>query len=258
MTGNAIISAIAGYGYEDISDFLISALRNTSADIVLITPRLSSPLRQRLLSSPRVRIVEVNFQDEPWKMAIKRFAYARQLLTQLDASQALLCDARDVFFQADPFAEHSEGIVFAEEPKRICECPINTGWIREFFTAELARNIGENPVLCVGTILGPRNSLVDFLERFTASIETVIGARKEPAWGIDQACLNSLVWGGALSIPHTTAANHRGFALTLYHETQLHLNMHGKLVGINGEIIPVIHQQDRYPWLMEHLRHGLG
>lgn len=252
MARNIILSAIVGYSYEKIDLFLTSALRNTTADILLITSSPSAQLRQQLLSSPRVTLIDINFQGEPAEMVFRRFFIAREILTKINADEILLSDARDVYFQSDPFGV--EGVVFAEEPQLISGCKVNSNWIKKYLGEDEFQTITSNPILCGGTILGQRLELINFLDNFTKTIEAVRSRQTNLAWGVDQACLNSMVWNTHSSPTYKTSKNYQGFALTLFHEKSFLMNSEGRLINRDRSIIPVIHQYDRFPWLEQHLR----
>lgn len=252
MAKNIILSAIVGYSYDKIDLFLTSALRNTSAEIILITSKPSPQLRHQLLSSPRVKLVDVNFQGEPTEMVFRRFFIAKEVLARIEADEILLSDARDVYFQSDPFG--IEGVVFAEESKLISDCQINSGWIKKYLGEDELQAVSSNPILCGGTILGKRLELIEFLDRFTQKMAEVRSQQTNLAWGVDQACLNSLVWQNYSNSSYKTAKNYQGFALTLFHEQSFFLNREGRLINRDRSVIPVIHQYDRIPWLAQHLR----
>ncbi|WP_261789764.1 hypothetical protein [Synechococcus elongatus] len=252
MGKNVILSAVVGYSYDKVDLFLSSALRNTSADVILIASKTSPQLRHQLLSSPRVKLVTIDFQGELTEMVFRRFFIAKEILAKIEADEVLLSDARDVYFQSDPFG--IEGIVFAEEPQLIASCQVNSSWVKKYLGEDEYQIISSNPVLCAGTILGERLELISFLEHFTQKMSSLRSRQTDLAWGVDQACLNSMVWNTHSNPTYKTSRNYQGFALTLFHEQSFLINAEGRLINRDRSIIPVIHQYDRFPWLAQHLR----
>jgi hypothetical protein len=264
---DAIISAIAGYSFEDFSLFLCSALRNTSANIVLIADQCNQDLRARLTASPRVQLVQTGLVQDPRSMVIRRFKLALKLVRRGQWRQVLLCDSRDVILQDDPFrfnhgipnldgstTEGLHGLVLTEEPIRIRSCQVNSHWIKQYYDSKVLDAISTKPVLCAGTILGDQDSMRQFLASFTAKMDAVKPKDQAIAWGLDQATLNACTWGGHLETPFTTSQNNQGFALSLHHETRFHFNRNGRLINEDGNVVPVIHQYDRFPWLETMLK----
>ncbi|ABB57738.1 M3 family metallopeptidase [Synechococcus elongatus] len=164
MAKNIILSAIVGYTYDKIDLFLTSALRNTSADILLIASSPSAQLRHQLLSSPRVKLVDVNLQGEPAEMVFRRFFIAKEILARIEADEILLSDARDVYFQSDPFGV--QGVLFAEEPQLIANCKVNSSWIKKYLGEDEFQAISPNPILCGG------NHVLDATKAFSLTLTT--------------------------------------------------------------------------------------
>ena len=173
-------------------------------------------------------------------LAVARFFHVRDILSREEFGQVLLSDSRDVFFQGDPFASPVE-LELAQESNRFGFEPLNDAWFADGFGAEALSTIEGRHVLCSGTILGSRKSVLDHVRRMCDHVKRL---RTWKHGGIDQALHNFVVSNLMDSDGYTISTNERGRISTINFETDLRIR-HGYIVDAEGRPIPIIHQYDR-------------
>jgi len=167
----------------------------------------------------------------------------------------MLADAKDVFFQADPFSWNpGSGVHFVlEEPHvRVGHCRLHRLWMGCQFGQDYVARHAEETVTCSGTTFGDTAGILKYLE---CMIATMMRARNlAKIYGGDQGIHNYLLIEQLL--PDVTVhQNRQGPVLTLgvMRWNQVRLNEHGLVVNESGTAVPVLHQYDRIPELKRHL-----
>lgn len=258
-----IIAPAVGYEWEDINVFVGSALQKTAADVLLILDVSQESLIKRIAAEPRLHVGKINHQGNPKRIVIKRFFIYRDIVKKLVASgidkPIMLSDAQDVFFQCDPFAwpinnPSVSELILARESETIIECPFNKRWMSEFYSEAMVRQLGNQYILCAGTLIGSPHQLDELLIQWCDLMQDYINAKQEMPWGLDQAALNVLVHHQKLQIDSKIEDASNGRIITMHHETQCTLNSLGLLVNEAGQPYSIIHQYDRHDWLLNHLK----
>lgn len=169
----------------------------------------------------------------------------------LPGDRLLLCDARDLVFQADPFLRLPDGLVLTTEET---EVPIrhntyNARWYGETYGATLFARHGHHPVVCAGLFGGDRNAVLDFLERFVAE-----SCRRPHHYGADQAILNHLHITAAISA--TPLSNRGSLAWHLFGVPPAHIRIEANhtITDTNGHHYPIIHMYDRHEQTLAAVR----
>lgn len=131
----------------------------------------------------------------------RRHALYRQVIQSRGESHFLLTDTRDVIVTAplDGLAAESR-LVLSQEHKNtsIAADHWNRGWILEGYGAEGLATVGAKPILCAGTVFGPRELIDAYLAEMSREVER-IGAETTRRIG-DQPLHNHLAYSGKL--PH--------------------------------------------------------
>ena len=169
-------------------------------------------------------------------------AYRRFLVHNPAYGQVLLTDVRDVMFQEPFFSKAANRVQFFDQSAVYGVDRCDTDWYREAFGAEgLARVIGR-PALCAGTVLGPRDAIIAFIDEF------VDWFAQAPFRGVDQANLNGLLLEGAPGFAYQVNANAEGAVATLANSAALATVQiaNGKIVNSSGAIVPIVHMYDRH------------
>ncbi|MBC8012428.1 MAG: hypothetical protein H7067_20285 [Burkholderiales bacterium] len=161
----------------------------------------------------------------------------------LPGDRLLLCDARDLVFQADPFPRLGDGLVLTAEEADvpIVQNAYNARWYKETYGAALLARHGHHPVVCAGLLGGERDAVLDFLERFVAE-----SCRRPRLYGADQAILNHLHITG--SITAAPSPNRGGLAWHLFGvpPAQVRIRPDHTITDTTGHLYPIIHMYDRH------------
>lgn len=198
-----------------------------------------------------------------------------------------LADARDTWFQRDPFAMLSpeEKGFFAfkgVENLQIKDCGWNGGWVKDCFGPRELTDVGDNNIICSGVSMGDAQSVMVYLRMMSSLIAgkkdkdlvsstasdahnnayaKVANRGKFPVCernGVDQGVHNVLVHEKA--IPNLHIYSHKeGLVANLQAQrSTLHLStasLYGRKLVTNGDGAPVsvVHQYDRKPDLQQIL-----
>lgn len=181
-----------------------------------------------------------------------RYRHYYDVLTQLapDTDQVLISDLRDVVFQADPFEQPLEALeVFLEEEgPTLAEEPFNGRWVRNLYGPGRLEQIGAQVPSCSGTVLGPREAMLDYLSRMAGAISW----RRRPLGSHDQGVHNNLLRTGALPAARVVP-NGTGRVVTLGGVKQVRQDADGRVWNADGTLPAVVHQYDRHPEIIPTL-----
>lgn len=119
----------------------------------------------------------------------------------------LLIDARDSYFQRDPFSylptsSQSNPLTFLHtftgvESITISECGWNGGWIKDCFGTEILQKVGNNHIICSGVTLGDLTTIMAYVDLMSHLIS---GEKQNLAYfpqcernGVDQGVHNVII-----------------------------------------------------------------
>jgi len=159
----------------------------------------------------------------------------------------LITDVRDVVFQADPFAgiKKTSLLNFYAEEKTIANSFYTSYWIKHAFGKKALQAVKDKISICSGTTIGSIDQIMIYLETMIVMQAKII-AGLTGLGGFDQGVHNYLVhnnyFPGSNLIMNTC-----GEVATLGEATNIALNSSGELINGDGEIMPVVHQFDRFP-----------
>ncbi len=181
------------------------------------------------------------------------FAYLGYLEdSAVPGDRFLLCDARDLVFQADPFALlPPDGVVITQEE---VDVPLvkniyNALWYRETFGRKALDRISQRPVVCAGAVAGERNALMELLNTIVAE-----AVQRPFGHGHDQAILNHLCFTNRVTA--TILPNRGSLVWHLYGvpEAEVHVTANHEIVDRAGYVYPVVHMYDRIPQALAAVR----
>lgn len=107
------------------------------------------------------------YASAPLHIVMARHFWAAWALHQPDyrhAEKVLLCDSRDICFQADPFSYAGDGITVGANWRPQKERPRGLGWIKRRYPEAISRVVAERPVTSAGATLGGRWAMQAYLE----------------------------------------------------------------------------------------------
>lgn len=188
------------------------------------------------------------------------FEYKEIIDSHSDASNILLTDVRDVFFQNNPFKNLGKGLfVGMENPDfTIGTEQYNQKWIIDAY-GESFYNIAKNEqVSCSGVTIGDVDSIKVYISKM---IEEFCRQpyQKMSERIYDQAMHNKLLIANELSnVTYCQPFESIIVTLGLYKIDQIAINTEGFIINHNQEIIPIVHQYDRHPELMQLCGNYIG
>ncbi|OHT12402.1 hypothetical protein TRFO_17772 [Tritrichomonas foetus] len=176
---------------------------------------------------------------------------------QEDFDRIFFFDAYDVFFEHDPF-EYFIGdnmFFFQEALIPIKDSPCNRGWILDCYGNEGLPIMGDNVVICSGTVAGSIRMFIRFYELL----------QKQPAWkqcAVDQGQMNFAVYSGLLTLNNVSYVifNHAGPVHTLPHSI-IHYKYYLDnpnyiyVTNANDKVAAVYHQINRFKNVTRGLYH---
>lgn len=242
---NLIIGAISNYDYNTLSPFFSSLGKaNFVGDVVMFTHNMSGVAPKTIISVP--------FVPNSLQIHDRRFVLALDyIMNHKEYDNILICDVRDVIFQADPF---TRGLLsglhcFLEDKSMtIGSCPFNSSWIRNTFGIEVLKEIGENYISCCGVTIGDRASIIEYLKLMNTFIYP---GRPGPTIGVDTAAHNYILRKNLM--PATITTNGEGQVLTMGYMKKINFS-NGQLYNNDGSIPSIVHQYDRHKNITEQIQ----
>ena len=266
---NLVLTLAEGVEYEGVpgvrwvSRFGGSLRRsNEDADIVFFTSAVAASVAPLLEA---VRMTPALFGDEaaPWsamEVATRRWYLFRRYLEahpEYAGGWVLAIDARDTYFQRDPFAFPRGGgggggggdvLAFLEQDMTIGGSDWNSNVIRACYPAEVLAAIAPHVVSCSGTVLASYAGMLEYLRAMEAEIlATAAAPGCLAAGGRDQGFHNVMLYGGALTrrgLDVRLFANDDGPVQTLQFGA-LYRDAMGRVLNARGELAYIVHQWDR-------------
>lgn len=212
------------------------------------------------------KINQVEDPREPRPVATARYElYWAWSLQYHPHQMILLIDARDTYFQAEPFKnlvrsrKSSTGGVlhlFEEnfESTNIQKSSFNRNWITQAYGVNTAEKIGKVPVICSGSTIGEQIAIESYLRAMVAQFDKTRCKSK----GCDQGFHNALYYKKeleGLSGIDTIYTHKQGWSSVnnlgameptkSVEEWEL-LNTNKQIINWDKSITPVVHQFDRF------------
>jgi len=202
-----------------------------------VVDRFVASLKQQGLDKDLVWLPEEKAVS-PYMM--RHAAGARYLSTLSPDEPCVLCDSRDVVFQAKP-KWRIEGLQLHQEASRACigGSSINALWVYQLFGQSRLEQLKYNPIINCGIISGSAG----VLSRLLHDIAALGNDKCHPAQ--DQGIVNHLVYGKYRNTS-TFFTNETGPVLHCsYLVVGEFIEDSGILVRADGHIPTIVHQYDR-------------
>ncbi len=198
--------------------------------------------------------VKTKFMKRFGRICTMRFFYYRDFIEQFSSKydRVLLTDARDVFFQANVFANDwsmNELYCFLEADDRtIASDKWNKYWIEQIGGASLLSEIGSQPISCAGVTFAATPVMRTYLQKMCKALEEQIDRLD-----LDQGFHNVLIWKNqlpAVRLGHCFESE--VLTVGLIDESKIRWSSDNKLLNRDGSVIQIVHQYDRHPLLTQH------
>ncbi|MEO9303052.1 lipooligosaccharide outer core biosynthesis glycosyltransferase GtrOC6 [Acinetobacter pittii] len=188
------------------------------------------------------------------------FEYKEIVESHPGASHVLLSDVRDVFFQSNPFKNLGKGLwVGMENPDfTIGTEQYNQKWILDAYGEDFYNLAKDEQVSCSGVTIGDHELIRGYINKM---IEEFC---KQPYQKMseriyDQAMHNKLLITNNLAdVIRCQPFESIIVTLGLYSIDQIAVNDQGFIINRNQEIIPIVHQHDRHPELIQLCDNYIG
>jgi hypothetical protein len=264
---NLILGIIDNYTYHDISIFLLSLKAvNYDGHVCLFAGPNIEPRTIRRINELGIEVISYkkdfpfiadphpdNFGDLPKPIHIYNFRhylyYDYLLRHHRKFSNVLITDVKDVVFQKDPFGFGIEQKIYVavENPEiRISGNPWTAKWILKGYDEATLSSLNDKEVICAGTTLAPTPLMMGYLKRLITEFFRVKNAYK----CADQAMHNVIIHTEQVQ-PFHRCYNFHGPMLTLDTQADYLLNGAKELVNKDGSVVPIVHQYDRHPELLD-------
>jgi len=248
--GNAVLGYATGYDAADIAPFVRSLRAVFDGAVALVVD--DRPDVAALLAEYAVIAVAPDRIDgwAPHPVMQRFAAFDRLLRAWPGVDGVLITDVRDVIFQADPFQPRPEGLLAFQEYEAgvLADHAFNMKYIRALAGSGLADAIGQQPCVCVGTVMGPRAD-VKRLCRAILMLATTPRSSIGGAFGADQAACNLAIH---LRMIEAQVLPNYGRVATLGMTNGASLTFKdGKIINPDGTASAIVHQHDRHPHLAE-------
>lgn len=163
----------------------------------------------------------------------------------LERTKVLLCDSRDVVFQADPFSSEWPALWICEEDKRIRECGANSSWVKIAGGEADFQEAKDRPIVCAGVIGGRGDRINLYLQKLCRVIERLLP--QIPFGDGDQGIHNQWVWTRN-ELGFTVLPNGCRLAVNLGHTKPANLIIENDQVRLRNhtELPAILHQYDRH------------
>ncbi|MDC0952937.1 hypothetical protein OAR89_04165 [Pelagibacteraceae bacterium] len=252
MIKNLILSAAVGYHFNQIEFFIKSLRKYYFGDVCFIIGQNDDELETRL-KKYNCEIIKTKINKK--KIQFKRYEIFLEYLKTKKFNNILLCDSRDIYFQAHPFEFNYKGpINFFLEDYLIKDCPYNSNWIIKVYGKNEFEKIANKTILCSGTVLGKNEKIVEYLNLIKTNIakfsykkklKYLLTFRVDPEErGCDQGHANYLVH--KLKINNVSFySNHEGPVATAFYLDQIKFDEKFRLINKLGNPYLLVHQYDK-------------
>lgn len=261
--------------WHNVELLVRSARRNSPrTSIVLVTAPLASEDRRwvnRFAVETLERVEppptdgaapEVRQARQRWILELfgRRHGLYEEAIAARPESHFLLADTRDVIVTGPlEDGDADTGLVLSQEDAAttIGDEPYNHRWIEEGYGGARLAAIGGRPILCAGTVFGPRAHILDYLRSMAAEVAR-LGVEMTRRIG-DQPLHNHLAYAGKLPDYTISPAEDgwiRAIGVQRFADVQLDWDPAHRS-GIPRAACAVVHQYDRH-LASRRMRHAVA
>ena len=252
MSKNLILSAAVGLNFEQIRFFIESLRKYYLEDLCLIIDKNDADL-ERKLKDYNCNLIKTSISKK--QIQYKRYEIFLKYIEKKSFDKILLCDSRDIYFQANPFNYNYDGkINFFLEDYKIKDCPHNSNWIIKTYGNDEYNSISEKTILCSGTVLGNSKNIKEYLDllsknilkfKFKKKFKYFITMRSDPEErGCDQGHANYIVHKSLINNVNFYS-NHSGPFATIFYLKKITFDEKSRLINTKGEPYVLVHQYDK-------------
>ncbi|MDC0524555.1 hypothetical protein OAN82_00220 [Pelagibacteraceae bacterium] len=261
MKKNLILSAAIGYNFEQIEFFIKSLRRYFFEDICFVIGKKDFELEDGL-SKYNCKIIKTSISKK--NIQFERYKIFSNYVHNTQYNNILLCDARDIYFQQDPFKYDYRGSInFFLEDYKIKRCPYNSNWIIKTYGKSEFDKILNKTILCSGTVLGKYEKIQEYLNlmkyhiskfKYKKRMKYFLTLRTDPEGrGCDQGHANYIVHKEIIKNV-TFHSNSKGPVATAFYLNKINFDKDSQLINELGQPYLLVHQYDkRYDEFEKHV-----
>ena len=249
---NLILSAACGIDPNSLN-FFLKTLRNFYNGEVLFLINPNDTELKKKLDFYNCKYLEIN--DHKFDIQIKRYFHYLNFLKEDNYKRILLCDSRDIYFQADPFDYQFKGSInYFLESKKIGNCQYNSNWIVKTYGKRVLDNLSNKTIICSGTTLGDNYEIIKYLSLMIQQAENfkyrkrlkyfLTFRRDKEGRGSDQAYANYIAHMNLVENSFFYK-NEDGPIATVFNLNNLIFNNSNQLVNYLNKPYAVVHQYDK-------------
>lgn len=245
-----VITYCSGYDYR-VYDRFIGSLNDTgfSGKIYLIINDFDIPIINVLKLKYKNIYPFLDKIEKKTHINCHRFFCIRLLLKniKLESEYILICDSRDVLFQKNienynydtnvDIYGFLEGITIEKEQV------FNAKWIRRIevlLNENIYDSICQNQVICCGTTIGKKESIVKYVEKMCYYIKNY-----NIVTNLDQGLHNYMLYLNKLDCNIKLLSNKDNLVNTVGNDVHK-INKYKKIVNDDNDISWIVHQYDRF------------
>jgi hypothetical protein len=261
MEKNLILTAAVGYQFNQIEFFIKSLRKYYFEDICFIIGNKDFKLESGLKKYD-CKIIKTKISKK--KIQFKRYEIFSKYIDNKKFKNIFLCDARDIYFQENPFKYKYEGpINFFLEDYQIRKCPYNSNWINKIYGKDEFEKISDKTILCSGTILGDLKKINEYLNimknhitkfKYKKRLKYFLTFRTDPEGrGCDQGHANYIAHSELIK-NIKFYSNSKGPVATVFYLNKIIFDKDSKLINELGHPYLIVHQYDkRYDEFIKHI-----
>lgn len=241
----AIFGMITNYGFDYIHRFLSTWLKNAakSTELIIFCDAISANSLEDKRGQFGYKLIRMdNYLRLPFHPLSVRFLAFRDFLSiyRQNFEKVLLCDLRDLIFQAEFFdlVPPDKG-VFSLEENIIGNEPINDNWLKDLYGTDVWNEIKGNPIACCGTTCGGTSAIISYLNYMCHFIIN----HSTDERNFDQGIHNYICWKKIIS-NFFPDYNHE-IVRTVGFTPDKIITFDDSGVLFSGKKTPIVHQWDR-------------
>jgi hypothetical protein len=249
---NLVLSAAFSLEVRQVELFVKSLRKYYQDEIYFLIGPKDIHLKEKLkLYNCNFFVADANKKE----ISTKRFKFFYEFLKKNKFNNVFCCDSRDVYFQSNPFDfQYKAGINFFLEDKKIKDCPINSKWIIRSYGKKIFDEIGEEIILCAGTVMGTHEKIIEYLGLVHKQISEVKYKKRlkylltfrpdKEGRGVDQGHANYLVRKNFIK-DCSFSPNSQGPVATIYYLKKILFDKNLQLLNSSRKPYAVVHQYDK-------------
>ena len=252
MKKNLVLTAAFGFSIQHLELFIKTLRKYYDGDVCFIIGSEDHVIENEL---KKYNCICIKKKIDKRDIQSKRYEIFLEFLQKNNYNTILCCDSRDIYFQSDPFKfNYKKPINFFLEDEKIKNCSYNSNWIIKTYGKSAFYEVGENIILCSGTVLGSAKKMKEYLTlmkekiskyKYKKSIKYFLTLRRDPQGrGCDQGHANYLVNQNYIQ-ECGFYQNSSGPVATVYYLRKIIFDEESRLLNDHNVPYSIVHQYDK-------------